>query len=514
MRAVVYCRVSTKEQTKNLSLPAQKKACIRFCRDQGWKVDRIFVERGESAKTAERTELKQLLSYCREKRGQVEVVVVYSLDRFARNNFAHYALRSLLAQLGVTLRSVSQPIDESPTGKLMEGVLAAVAQFDNDIRAEKTVVGMKEALGRGRWTFQAPLGYRNTRRADGTPTLEPDPENGPLVRKGFEIYASGLQSKNQVLLRLNEEGLRTRRGKPVAPQTWDRVLKNPIYAGRIQMDAWGIEVEADFEPLIEPAIFHRVQGVLAGVRAGQTRHHRNHPDFPLRRFVRCAACDTPLTGSWSRGRAGRRYAYYRCPGCADVSMPKEALETSFLELLDRLQPKPEYLAALKASVLEVWHQRRKEVEEFKEVRQKRGTRVEERKQRLIEAFVYQQAIDPDTYRREMERIRDEEVVTEVELSENRIDELDVEGVLAFAEHVVLNARRLWSEYDPQRRRHLQKVLFPKGLEFDGESFGTPVTCLFFRDLEAQEGAESQMVSPRGLVFLYQVEIRGETRQAA
>ncbi len=406
-------------------------------------------------------------------------------------------MRALLAQLGVTLRSVTQPIDESPAGQLMEGVLAAVAQFDNDIRAEKTVLGMKEALTRGRWTFQAPLGYRNARRPDGTPTLEPDPESGPLVRKGFEIYASGLQSKNQVLLRLNEERLRTRRGKPVAPQTWDRMLKNPIYAGRIQMDAWGIEVEADFDPLIEPAIFHRVQGVLAGVRADQTRHHRNHPDFPLRRFVRCAACGRPLTGSWSRGRAGRRYAYYRCPGCSGLSIAKEGLETRFLELLDTLQPKPEYLQALRESVLEVWHQRQREAEEFKEVRRKRKIRLEERKQRLVEAFVYQQALDPDTYRREMDRIREEEVMREVELYENRMDELDVEGVLAFAEHVVLNARRLWSEYDPQRRRHLQKVLFPKGLEFDGDSFGTPVTCLFFRNLEAREGEESQMASPTG-----------------
>ena len=126
-----------------------------------------------------------------------------------------------------------------------------------------------------------------------------------------------------------------------------------------------------------------------------------------------------------------------------------------------------------------------------------GNRLEERKQRLIEAFVYQQAIDPATYRREVDRIRDEEVVTEVELSENRMDELDVDGVLAFAEHVVLNAQRLWSEYNPQRRRHLQQVLFPKGLKFDGESSKTPVTCLFFRNLEAQEGAESQMVSPTG-----------------
>jgi site-specific DNA recombinase len=497
MRAVVYCRVSTKEQAKNLSLPAQRKACTRFCEDQGWKVDRVFIERGESAKTEDRTELQELLAYCRENRGKLQVVVVYSLDRFARSNFAHYAVRALLAQLGITLRSVTQPIDESPTGKLMEGVLAAVAQFDNDVRAEKTVVGMKEALARGRWTFQAPLGYRNVRRPDGSATLEIDPESGPLVRQGFQLYGSGLYSKKAVLQRLNEEGLRTKRGKRVAPQTWDRMLKNPIYAGRIQMDDWGIDAQADFEPLIEPSLFNRVQAVLAGIGTTQVRYHRNHPDFPLRRFVRCAACEKPLTGSWSRGKRGRRYAYYRCPRCSRMSIAKDALETLFLELLDRLQPKPEYLQALRESVLEVWKNRQTEIEEFKEIRQKRKLLIEERKQRLIETFVYQQALDPETYRREMDRIREEEVLTDVELHENRLDELDVEGVLAFAEHVVLNARRLWSEYDLKRRRHLQKVLFPSGLHFDGEGFGTPVTCLFFKDLEAETGAESQMVSPTG-----------------
>ena len=191
MRAVIYCRVSTKEQAKNLSLPAQRKACTRFCEDQGWKVDRVFVERGESAKTEDRTELQELLAYCRENRGKLQVVVVYSLDRFARSNFAHYAVRALLAQLGITLRSVTQPIDESPTGKLMEGVLAAVAQFDNDVRAEKTVVGMKEALARGRWTFQAPLGYRNVRRPDGSPTLEIDPRKWAARPQGLPALRLG-----------------------------------------------------------------------------------------------------------------------------------------------------------------------------------------------------------------------------------------------------------------------------------------------------------------------------------
>ena len=111
---------------------------------------------------------------------------------------------------------------------------------------------------------------------------------------------------------------------------------------------------------------------------------------PLGRFVRCAACSNPLTGSWSRGRAGRRYAYYRCPSCSRLSIGKERLETLFLELLDKLQPKPEYLQALKESVLEIWQQRQSEVAEFKKVRQKRKVCIEERKHRLVEAFVYQQ----------------------------------------------------------------------------------------------------------------------------
>ena len=110
MRAVIYCRVSTQQQTKNLSLPAQRKECVKFCKAQGWTVDRVFVERGESAKSADRTELTKLLRYCREKLGRIDVMVVYSLDRFARNSYDHHAVRAHLGRMGMTLRAVTQPI--------------------------------------------------------------------------------------------------------------------------------------------------------------------------------------------------------------------------------------------------------------------------------------------------------------------------------------------------------------------------------------------------------------------
>lgn len=139
MIVVIYCRVSSKDQVKNLSLPTQQKFCAEFCQRQGWQVDRVFVEKGESAKTADRTQLQAMLAYCRQSKGRIGCVVVYSLSRFARAKFDHVVLRAHLYKLGITLRSVTEPIDDTPTGKLMEGILSTYAQFENDVRSERTI---------------------------------------------------------------------------------------------------------------------------------------------------------------------------------------------------------------------------------------------------------------------------------------------------------------------------------------------------------------------------------------
>ncbi len=187
--AVIYVRVSTKEQTENLSLPTQLRACEEYCRRQGYEVIERFHEEGESAKTTDRSQLQLLLKYCRTHKGHVHFVVVYNLTRFAREKYDHFALRAHLKSLGISLRSATEPIDDTSTGKLMEGVLAAFAQFDNDCRADRTRAGMRAALELGRWTFPAPLGYLNAPRASGKSLLH-DPERGPLVRRAFEELAS------------------------------------------------------------------------------------------------------------------------------------------------------------------------------------------------------------------------------------------------------------------------------------------------------------------------------------
>jgi site-specific DNA recombinase len=104
-------------------------------------------------------------------------------------------VRAHLRSLGISLRSATEPIDDTSTGKLMEAVFAAFAQFDNDVRSERTRGGMKAALELGRWMFLAPIGYLNVPRPTGK-TLMRGPQRAALVRRAFEEHATGVLRSN------------------------------------------------------------------------------------------------------------------------------------------------------------------------------------------------------------------------------------------------------------------------------------------------------------------------------
>ena len=240
--AVIYVRVSTKEQTENLSLPTQLRACEEYCRRQGYEILERFHEEGESAKTTDRSQLQALLKYCRTHKGKVHFVVVYNLTRFAREKYDHFALRAHLKSLGISLRSATEPIDDTSTGKLMEGVLAAFAQFDNDVRSDRTRAGMRAALELGRWTFPAPLGYLNAPKWSSA-SLVHDPERGPLVRRAFEDLATGQYTKQEVIARATAAGLRSRKGLTLSPQSFGQMMRNPIYVGKVESPDYGVSVQ-------------------------------------------------------------------------------------------------------------------------------------------------------------------------------------------------------------------------------------------------------------------------------
>ena len=103
------------------------------------------------------------------------------------------------------------------------------------------------------------------------------------------------------------------------------------------VSSMGIDVRGDFEALICDEVAERLAKVLAGKSDVCIPKRRNNPDFPLRRFVRCGSCATPLTGSWSKGRSAN-YAYYHCRKCGKVRIGKTQLEGRFVDLLLEVQP--------------------------------------------------------------------------------------------------------------------------------------------------------------------------------
>lgn len=132
--AVIYARVSTKDQAKHNSLAIQEKACREYCQRFSLGVLDVFEETG-SGKTTNREQLQELLAFCAKNKKRLEAVVVWKTDRLARNIADYLIVRAMLHSLGIRLLSVNEQLEAAPAGRFMETIFAATAQLDNDIRS-------------------------------------------------------------------------------------------------------------------------------------------------------------------------------------------------------------------------------------------------------------------------------------------------------------------------------------------------------------------------------------------
>ena len=496
-QAVLYVRVSTLEQVDNYSLGTQERACRDYCAREGFEVDRIFREEGESAKTANRTQLRAMLNYCavESKRRNIGVVVVYKVDRLARDVNDHATIRAVLKKHGIQMRAVAEAFDDTPAGKLVENMMAAVAQFDNDARAARTIAGMSEGLTRGRWMWKAPLGYVKGDRS--SQSLVPDPVSAPLVRLAFERVASGRATRRDVLAEVTGLGLATLRGASVSLQSFGTMLSNPLYMGRIVVSKWGIDVAGDFEPLVSVDLFESVQAILKGRAPNKESRNRDHPDFPLRRAVRCGRCGTPLTASWSRGRSGR-YPYYHCrkKGCGGTNVRKELLEGLFISHLEALSIRSEIFGLLDAVVEDAWKDRLRESLAAEKRLAARMSDLEVKRNRLVDAYL-DGHIDELTYKRQVIRLNEEEAQVKTQLDAAKPPEIDLTRTLAFAQTLLGDLPGCWNRLNWQQKPSFLWALYPTGLTYRDGSIGTAQTPWLLAQIGADHSEENGLAAPTG-----------------
>src|SRR5579863_7730200 len=297
MNVVIYARVSSKEQVEGTSLESQQMACREFARRNQLEVTHVFIDRGESAKFADRPQLLEMLSYCKDRANAVEQVLVWKVDRLARNVGDHFNIKAVLLKCGVRVISVTEPIDTKPEGKLLETILAGFAQFDNDVRATRTVQGMKRKLAEGISPWHPPLGYRGVSLPRGK-KQQPDQPDQPtfgILQQAWLRFATGNFTKADIQRFLIARGVKTRKGKQIHGQLVDRIFADPFYAG-ILHDPWtGEELAGRHVPMVSREIFDAVQRVISG-RNRAVPHLAIRPEFPLRTFVRCPSCESGMTG--------------------------------------------------------------------------------------------------------------------------------------------------------------------------------------------------------------------------
>lgn len=464
--AVVYTRISDEEQGRRnaANIPTQTKKARDHCDKLSLPVLKVFVDE-ESARTTNRTNLKELLDYCREHRGEVSHVIVADLSRLARNVADQGMLMTRLADMGVTLLSVDEPhIDRTAAGKLSANLLGSVNQFYSDILSERVRYRMGETVKAGRFPHRAPLGYRNE-QVNGTKNLAIDAERAPLIRKAFELLATGSYKTDAVLRNVNAMGLRTVRGNPVTPQTFSQMIRNPAYMGWIHSGE--NKVKGNFEAIVSEELFATVQAVLQG-RRFPVPHKRVSEDFPLRGFVRCAKCDRLMTAGWVKGR-GKHYAYYWCyQACKDTSISAEELERHFVRLLGMMQPTAELIAKLPDIAESNWKVRSTRVEDEKRTLQRRLNENRTLNLRAIEARIKGELSGDD-----LEKFKEanNKLILDVEDQLKTLESecFTMEQLIADARRSIVNLAKTWLESDLTRRQEIQTALFPHGLVFSRDS---------------------------------------------
>lgn len=491
MNAVIYCRVSSKDQVDGTSLESQDLACRDYAKRQKLTVSKVFVEEGESAKFADRTQLLELLSYCKDKSHKVDFLIVWKLDRFARNVEDHYTIKSALKKLGVQIASVTEPIQDDPNGKLMETILAGFAQFDNDIRALRSVQGMQQRLREGIWPWKPPLGYLPPKNGKKTQPDTPDPRCFDPIRKAWQMFATGAYAKADILRLLRTWGVNAYRGRLVTAQLLDHMFANPYYAGVVR-DPWsGAEHAGRHLPMVTASEFARVQEIVSG-RNNSQPHHRLTDAFPLRGQVKCPSCEGLMTGYFAQGRC-QRYPYYKCfrRGCPTrtKSYAAASVHDEFSQFLAEVSV-PHYLAtAIVTQLVSAYW------EQTDEIRQAtaRGKAEAERLNRQLQELISMRAarlVADDEFIAQRQQLRRK--LFEIQANRlNNFDESLTESEIGELAKVVSDLNATWWTVPVEAKRGFGNLLLPCGYVF--QQVRTAETGLLFKTFGTYDGHKSDVV---------------------
>lgn len=326
MNAVIYARYSSHSQTEQ-SIEGQLRDCYEYARRCDLHVVGEYVDRAVSGTTDERPDFQHMISDAPKK--QFERIIVWKLDRFARNRYDSALYKHKLKQYGIRVVSAMENVGEGDESILLEALLEASAEYYSLDLKKKIRRGQRETIAKGRFCGgSVPIGYR---LEDGK--LRVDEKTAPAVRYLFEQYAAGTPMI-EIIDELTQRGVKSSRGAALSRNSFSRTLTSTTYIGQYRYR--GEVVPGLAEPLIDQALFDRVQ-TLVKAHARAPAAGKAEVEYLLQGKAYCGHCGAHMIGESGRGRHGGMYHYYTCAArkrqhtCAKRNEKKDFIEWYVVE---------------------------------------------------------------------------------------------------------------------------------------------------------------------------------------
>ncbi|WP_394353899.1 recombinase family protein [Pontibacter beigongshangensis] len=462
--AVIYTRVSTKEQADtNQSLETQLSTCQEYAERNGYEVVGYFGGTYESAKSDERKEFKKMLDFVKKSSHKIGYIIVYSHDRFSRSGTSAAFIADGLRQSGISLLAVTQPVDTTtPMGMLMQQLYFSMGHMENHQRRERCTAGMVAKARKGYWVGgKAPMGY-DQYKVNGEQVIKPN-KTGKLIRLAFQLKAEQGLSNTAIIKRLKEQGL------TLYDQTLSKIFRNPFYCGLITHGLLEEDevIEGRHEPLVSRDVFLRVNGLQAQNPQGYTQVKEDE-QLPLRHHIKCGSCQKPLTGYEMKKKG---IHYYKCntKGCC-LNRNASKMHERYQDLLKEYQIDPALLPQVQEMMGQVFKKLSQENEQEEKRLKLQLAELKKRYETLERRYAYGE-IEREIFQKFGGELKAEEREIEASIEKLSGPLSNHQTLLGKGLKMMLTLSLSWRNSDASKRRRLQALVFPEGVQYDRENEG-------------------------------------------
>ena len=468
---VIYTRVSSKEQADtNQSLEWQKKYCDEYAIKHNLNVLGCFGGTYESAKSDERKEFNRMLKFVKTCRQPIRYILVYSLDRFSRTGDSAIYISSELKKTGVNIMAVTQPIDtNSHAGALQQNIQFIFSKYDNDLRRQKSIDGMREKLLRGEWLGSVPTGYEYDRTHHHKEQRIIINEKGQHIKQAFEWRALGY-TYDMIVAKLKPLGIN------IHKQALTDMFKNPFYCGLLSHNFLGGElVTGNHEALISEALFLKVNQVK---KVDGFKVNKANDNLPLKVFVRDAESGIPFTGYLVKKKG---LFYYKVNKIGvKVNRSVTIMHNKFKELLSDYTISEKYIEPLITQLGYTWDNL---TESSKSEKQSIATKLNEveKNLELLERRHAYGEIKMDIFEKFSAELYTQRNQLLEELEKLAQNLSNPKELINYTAHTASKLPTVWASGDYYKKQIFQNTIFPQGLAYDAklEHYRTPIVNSVF-----------------------------------